>query len=150
MSISMVKLESAAQQHTLMTRWQVETTSTSRCVITRSNIIRCCIYDTAVTKVEHGSYFRRHSSPSRVSCKVSVMFWRRKRRYNGTWTIIDPSHPSHKSYNAPVPYPTMHHLLTEMCTCKFLSHNGALWDMGRVHCEIFARGLGLLIFVSDI
>ena len=32
----------------------------------------------------------------------------------------------HKSHNAPVPYPTMHHLVTEMCT--FLLQN-ALWDL---------------------
>ena len=33
----------------------------------------------------------------------------------------------HKSHSAPVPYPTMHHFVTEMCT--FLLQNGALWDM---------------------
>ena len=31
----------------------------------------------------------------------------------------------HKSHNAPVPYPTMHHFVAEICT--FLSQNGALW-----------------------
>ena len=33
----------------------------------------------------------------------------------------------HKSHNAPVPYPTMHHFVTEMCT--LLLQNGALWDI---------------------
>ena len=35
----------------------------------------------------------------------------------------------HKSHNAPVSYPTMHHLATEMCMCAFLLQNGALWDI---------------------
>ena len=32
----------------------------------------------------------------------------------------------------------MHHFVTEMCThiCTFLLQNGALWDMGLVHCRI--------------
>ena len=34
---------------------------------------------------------------------------------------------SHKSHNANVPYPTIHHFETEMCT--FLFQSGALWDM---------------------
>ena len=47
--------------------------------------------------------------------------------------------PSHKSYNALDKYPTMHYFVTEMCT--FLLQNGALWDMGMVHCGICATGL---------
>ena len=35
----------------------------------------------------------------------------------------------HKSQNAPISYPTMHHFVTEMCT--FLLQNGALWDIVR-------------------
>ena len=38
---------------------------------------------------------------------------------------------SHKSHNAPVPYPTMHHFGTEMCA--FLLQCGVLWDMWHVH-----------------
>ena len=40
----------------------------------------------------------------------------------------------HKSHNAPVPHPTMHHFLTEMCI--FLLQNGALWDIFVIHCGI--------------
>ena len=52
---------------------------------------------------------------------------------NYCW-LIDQSH---KSHNAPVPYPTMHHFVTEMCT--FLLQNGALWDIYPMHygiCEM--------------
>ena len=28
---------------------------------------------------------------------------------------------SHKAHNAPVLYPTMHHFVTEMCTCVHIS-----------------------------
>ena len=50
----------------------------------------------------------------------------------GCATWIDQNH---KSHNAPVPYPTMHHFVTEMCTCvHFLLQNGALWDIYPMHC----------------
>ena len=42
-------------------------------------------------------------------------------------------------HNALDKYPTMHRFVTEMC--KFLLQNGALWDMGQVHCGICATGL---------
>ena len=36
-----------------------------------------------------------------------------------------------------IKYPTMHHFVTEMCTdVHILLQNGALWDMGLVHCGI--------------
>ena len=38
-----------------------------------------------------------------------------------------------------IKYPTMHHVVTEMCT--FLLQHGALWDMGLVHCGICTTGL---------
>ena len=44
---------------------------------------------------------------------------------------------SHKSHNAPVAYPTMHHFVTEMCT--FLLQNCALWDFCLMYygiCEL--------------
>ena len=52
--------------------------------------------------------------------------------------------PFHKSQNASVPYPTMQHFLTEMCTCVHISVtkwciegylHDALWDLwdGSVH-----------------
>ena len=47
----------------------------------------------------------------------------------------------HKSHNAPVPYPTMHHFVTEMCACIFLLQNGALWDIFLLHGEICEMGL---------
>ena len=42
----------------------------------------------------------------------------------------------HKAHNAPIPYSTMHHLVTEMCTCMYISVakcivgylSNALWD----------------------
>ena len=51
-----------------------------------------------------------------------------------------------KSHNAPVPYPTMHHFVTEMCTCVHISVTNwcivgylldALWDLwdGSIHVE---------------
>ena len=40
----------------------------------------------------------------------------------------------HKSHDASVPYPTMHHFVTEMCT--FLLENGALWDVCLMHYGI--------------
>ena len=43
----------------------------------------------------------------------------------------------HKSHIEPVPYPTMHHFVTEMCT--FLLQSGALWDICPVH-----YGMGLI------
>ena len=49
--------------------------------------------------------------------------------------VMDPAQTPH---NALDKYPTMHHFVTEMCT--FLLQNGALWDMGLVHCGIFATG----------
>ena len=61
---------------------------------------------------------------------------------------IDPSHNSH---NALDKHPTMHHFVKEMCTCTcvcahahvctFLLQNGALWDMGLVHCGICSTTL---------
>ena len=32
--------------------------------------------------------------------------------------VWEPWNPSHKSNNAPIPYPTLHHFVTEMCTYK--------------------------------
>ena len=49
-----------------------------------------------------------------------------------------PIDPSHKSQNASVPYPTMQHFVTEMCTCVHISVtkwcivgylSDALWDL---------------------
>ena len=49
----------------------------------------------------------------------------------------DPRNPSHQSHNASDKYPTMHHFVTEMCTCVYISvikwwivghGTGALWD----------------------
>ena len=48
----------------------------------------------------------------------------------------------HKSHNAPLPYPTMHYFITEMCTCvHILLQNCELWDMGEVHCGICEMGI---------
>ena len=46
--------------------------------------------------------------------------------------------PPHKSHDTPVPYPTLHHVVTEMCTCVHISVtkwcivgylSDALWDL---------------------
>ena len=52
--------------------------------------------------------------------------------------VIDPLHKSHKcirqiSHNAPLCNRNVH-------TCTFLLQNGALWDMGLMHCGIYATG----------
>ena len=49
---------------------------------------------------------------------------------------IDPSHEPHNAFDK---YPTMHHLVTEMCT--FLLQNGALWGVELVHYGICATSL---------
>ena len=51
-----------------------------------------------------------------------------------SWVCLEKIDQFHRSHNAPVPYPTIHHIGTEMCT--FLFHCGVLWDMGLVHCGI--------------
>ena len=66
----------------------------------------------------------------------SLMEWEGR-----TTEWIDQYHISH---NAPVPYPTMHHFVTEMCTCvhnapfcnrdvHFSVKNGTLWDICLMH-----------------
>ena len=45
----------------------------------------------------------------------------------------------HKSSNAPVPYPTMHQFITEMCT--ILLQNHALWVISLVHSGICEKEL---------
>ena len=57
---------------------------------------------------------------------------------------IDLSLKSHKAH---IPYPTMQHSVTEMCTrvSTFLLQNGALWDMCLMHCGIC--GVGLLLYL---
>ena len=56
--------------------------------------------------------------------------------FNVTW--LNLIGPSHKSHNASIPYPTMHHFVTEMCTCVHISVikwcivgylHDALWDL---------------------
>ena len=51
----------------------------------------------------------------------------------------------HKSHNAPVPYPTMHHFVTEMCPCAHISvTKWCIPRFGSMHYGI--RGMGLLCF----
>ena len=44
----------------------------------------------------------------------------------------------HKSYNTPVPYPTMHQSEQKVYISVL---NDALWDMGEVYCSICDIGL---------
>ena len=53
-------------------------------------------------------------------------------KWSKTDNPTDPTMPSDI-------YPIMHYFVTEMWT--FLLQNGALWDMGLVHCGIYATGL---------
>ena len=48
------------------------------------------------------------------------------------------------SHNAPVPYPTMHHFVTEICT--YLLQNVALWDICLMHCGICEMDSLLYLF----
>ena len=67
----------------------------------------------------------------------------------GCWLLPDSNKPlypepmltsiSVQFHNAPVPYPTIHHIVTEMCT--FLLQNGALQDICPMHCRICEMGL---------
>ena len=52
----------------------------------------------------------------------------------------------YKSHNTPVPYPTMQHFVTEMCSCvhrsvtkwRFVGYlSDALWDLWGRYCSIF-------------
>ena len=64
----------------------------------------------------------------------------------GPCQMVKLYHSSHKSHNALDKYLTIFHFLTEMCT--FWLQNGALWDMGLVHCGICATGLRVVGSVS--
>ena len=70
-------------------------------------------------------YTRLLHSPSLVLLQLSEVAW-------------PPIDPSHKSQNAPVPYPK-HYFVTEVCT--FLLQNGALWDTCLMHCGLFVMDL---------
>ena len=83
-------------------------------------------------------------------------FWH---EFSGTDSIYFSEHvyeidPSHKSHDAPVPYPTMHLFVMEgahMCTsplcngnvhtCAHFLESGALWDNCLVHFGICEMGL---------
>ena len=50
----------------------------------------------------------------------------------------------HKSHNAAVPYPTMYHFVTEVCTCIHIPlQNGALWDMPDTFWDLWDASIGL-------
>ena len=51
---------------------------------------------------------------------IHQQWFRTEKATTITWTSDDSVHwigRSHQFHNAPVPYPTMHHSVTEMCTC---------------------------------
>ena len=58
------------------------------------------------------------------------------RVYCPSWSL-PLMNPSHKSHNALNKYTTMHTFV-----CPFLLHNGALWYMELVHCEICSLSRG--------
>ena len=49
--------------------------------------------------------------------------------------VIDFNSVVHDVHNASEKCPTMHHFVTEMCTC------GTLWDIGLMHCGIYESGV---------
>ena len=70
--------------------------------------------------------------------------WVKKNQYHAWWwtsyarSSSDTIDPSHKSHHASDKYPTMHHFVSEMCTCVHISvtkwcivgyGTGALWDL---------------------
>ena len=75
----------------------------------------------------------RFFPPQSFSDSNEIMF--SQRCYKSMANAIDPSR---KSQNASVPYPTMQHFVTEMCT--FLLQNVALWDICLMHCGICEMG----------
>ena len=51
----------------------------------------------------------------------------------------------HESHSAPVPYPTVHHFVTEMCTCVLISGTKiALWCISLMHDRICEMGASYL------
>ena len=69
---------------------------------------------------------------------LHAMLWR---QYTQGRSVITPD-SSHKFHNAPILYPTTHHIITEMCTHVHISViNGALWDIWIRHCGICETGL---------
>ena len=56
--------------------------------------------------------------------------------------------PSHKSQNASGKHPTMHRFVKKKCAhmCTFQLQNGALWDMGLVHCGICGTNLFIISY----
>ena len=59
---------------------------------------------------------------------------------------IVPIDQSYEYHNAAVPYHTMNHFVTKLCT--FLFQNCALWDIGVVHCVIWEFCLLNDIFIT--
>ena len=86
-----------------------------------------------------------HNPLHKVGGILYTTFWNPSREQMMTYTradvnmlIILSELMSHKSHTAPVPYPTMHHFVTEMCTCVHISVtkwcivgylSDALWDL---------------------
>ena len=84
---------------------------------------------------------KRPMHPCRVPIAVFTLHWRCLNRLHNAlwdraivtqtrkiWYLIDLLH---KTHDAPVPYPMMHHFVAEMCT--LLLQNAALWDICVIH-----------------
>ena len=74
----------------------------------------------------------------------NVAYYRPYGLYTSLASIYKPVALLHKSHNAAVPYPTMHHFVTEMCTCVHISVTkwcfvGYLPDAFWVLCDGFIR-----------
>ena len=54
----------------------------------------------------------------------------------------------YKPHNAPVPYPTIHHYITKMCTILFLLQNHAFWVIFLMHCGICEIDQSIHFFYS--
>ena len=53
----------------------------------------------------------------------------------------------HKPHNAPVPYPTMYHFITEICT--IMLQNCALWVTSPMHCGIYEIDQFIIVVFSS-
>ena len=90
-------------------------------------------------------YCNSHPGNSRgIHIPIMITWWfiRKLVAYTAISKTLAPytqNRPISLSHDAPAPYPTIHHIETEMCI--FLFPNGAMWDRGQVHFGVCVIGL---------
>ena len=87
------------------------------------------LYDTEILRA-----LKFKSSNAFLKCPPGFSEWIIK-VYSHTWNQ-QSAIMLHKSHKAPVPYPTMHHFVTEMCTCVLISVTKWYIVGYLIHCEI--------------